>query len=159
MASRLHPRTRKLRRLPLAVRYRRGSAKMANCGVKRDQRNACIHFRKHCQVGFFEIIDRRFVGQRLQSCLSNGVGFCVRFGRATISGVGKNPGSQRMSKEMCTFLVYLVQAPLLKQIRPFVLSNSGARVGSGGVMKRTTTRCGAEKQLASLSGAHTSNPF
>ena len=62
---------------------------MANCGVKRDQRNACIHFRKHCQVGFFEIIDRRFVGQRLQSCLSNGVGFDVRFGRATISGVGK----------------------------------------------------------------------
>ena len=70
---------------------------MANCGVKRDQRSACIHFRKHCQVGFFEIIDRRFVGQRLQSCLSNGVGFDVRFGRATISGVGKNPGSQRMS--------------------------------------------------------------
>ena len=73
---------------------------MANCGVKRDQRNACIHFRKHCQVGFFEIIDRQFVGQRLQSCLSNGVGFDVRFGRATISGVEKNLGSQRMSIKM-----------------------------------------------------------
>ena len=65
---------------------------MANCGVKRDQRNACIHFRKHCQVGFFEIIDRRFAEQRLQSCLTNGVGFDVRFGRTTISGVGKESG-------------------------------------------------------------------
>ena len=70
---------------------------MANCRVKRDQGSSHVHFGKHRQVGLFEIIDRRFAEQRLQSCLTNGVGFDVRFGRATISGVGKNPGSQRMS--------------------------------------------------------------
>ena len=62
---------------------------MANCGVKRDQKSSYVHFRKHRQVGLFEIIDRRFAEQRLQSCLTNGVGFDVRFGRTTISGVGK----------------------------------------------------------------------
>ncbi len=73
---------------------------MANCGVKRDQRSSYVHFRKHRRMGLFENINRRFAEQRLQSCLSNGVGFDVRFGRATISGVEKNLGSQRMSIKM-----------------------------------------------------------
>ena len=73
---------------------------MANCGVKREQRGSCVQFPKQRQVGLLENIDRRFAEQRLQSCLTNGVGFDVRFGRATISGVEKNLGSQRMSIKM-----------------------------------------------------------
>ena len=65
---------------------------MANCRVKRDQGSSHVHFGKHRQVGLFENIVRRFAEQQLQSRLSNGVGVGVRFGRTTISGVGKESG-------------------------------------------------------------------
>ena len=52
----------------------------------------------------------------------------------------------------CLLVTYLLQTHVIKQTRRFALSNSGGRVGRGKVIM-LTTRCGAEKQLASLLSA------
>ena len=54
---------------------------------------------------------------------------------------------------------YLLQTPLIKQTWRFVLFSSGGRVGKDRIIMRTTTRCGVEKPLASLSEFTLSTPF
>ena len=81
----------------ISFAFAEGSAKMANCGVKRDLESSYVHFQNSVRSVFSKISIEVFSEQWLQSSLSNGFDFGVRLRRATISGAENNPDSQRMS--------------------------------------------------------------